>query len=92
MSFPRNKLLTRKQLAAALTDAGYPTTAAGLATGATRGNSAPYQRYGRHALYQWGRALDWAQARCGPLVQSTSERDRLRPERPLGLPEDLPPK
>jgi hypothetical protein len=53
-------LLTRRQLADALTKAGFPTSPATLATKASRGGGPPYQRYGPRAMYRWGSALQWA--------------------------------
>ena len=66
-------LLTRHATAAALTDAGYPTSPATLATKATRGGGPPFRRYGFRPLYKWADALRWAQSRLGPLICSTSE-------------------
>jgi hypothetical protein len=53
-------LLTRRQLADALTKAGFPTSPATLATKASRGGGPPYQRYGPRAMYRWAAALQWA--------------------------------
>ena len=53
-------LLTRIQLADALTAAGYPTKARTLSTKATRGGGPPYRLYSSRALYRWGDALEWA--------------------------------
>jgi hypothetical protein len=66
-------LLTRPQVAAALTQAGYPTSPATLASKATRGGGPPYQRYGPRVLYRWGSSLQWAKARLSAPVHSTSE-------------------
>jgi len=66
-------LLTRGATAAALTDAGYPTSPATLATKATRGGGPPFRRFGSRPLYRWRDALRWAQSRLGPLIGSTSE-------------------
>jgi len=68
-------LLRRRPAAAALTDAGYPTACATLATLASRGGGPVYRRYGRYPLYRWGDLLIWAEARLGPAVTSTSEAD-----------------
>jgi hypothetical protein len=68
-----DKLLTRPQVAAALTEAGYPTSPATLATKATRGGGPPYQRYGPRVLYRWGACLQWAKSRLSAPVHSTSE-------------------
>jgi hypothetical protein len=57
-------LLTRDQVAAALTAAGFPVSPKTLATKAVRGGGPPYQNFGkRRSLYRWGLALAWAQSR-----------------------------
>jgi hypothetical protein len=66
-------LLTRPRTAAALTEAGYPTSPATLATRATRGGGPPYQLYGPRVLYRWGACLQWAESRLSAPVHSTSE-------------------
>ena len=66
-------LLTRRQLAEALTSCGFPISPATLATKATRGGGPPYQKFGPRALYQWGMGLQWAQGRLSKPVHSTSE-------------------
>jgi hypothetical protein len=66
-------LLTREQVADALTRAGFPTKARTLSTKATRGGGPPYRLYGARALYHWGAALDWARSRLTPVIRSTSE-------------------
>jgi hypothetical protein len=68
-------LLTRERTAAALTAAGYPVATKTLATKATRGGGPPYSLFSGRALYRWGDALDWAQARMTPPRCSTSEID-----------------
>jgi len=55
-------LLSRIKTAAALTAAGYPISAATLATKASRGGGPRYSRFGARALYRWGDALAWARA------------------------------
>jgi hypothetical protein len=67
--------LTRSATAAALTAAGFPIKAATLATKATRGGGPPFQRFGSRPLYRWADALQWAQSRLTPTMQSTSEAD-----------------
>ncbi len=59
----REDLLTRDQTAVALTAAGYPVKSATLSTKATRGGGPPFRVFGSHALYRWGDAIDWAEAR-----------------------------
>jgi len=65
--------LTRKTLAKALTDAGYPTSVSALDTKASRGGGPPYERYSRYALYKWGPALTWARKRCSPVGSTATE-------------------
>jgi hypothetical protein len=66
-------LLTRSDTAAALTEAGFPISAATLATKATRGGGPPYRLFGRKPLYEWGSALDWAQSHLSDPVTNSSE-------------------
>lgn len=66
-------MLTRDAVANALTAAGFPISAATLATKATRGGGPPYQLFGRRPLYSWGGSLAWAKARLSPPVTSSSE-------------------
>jgi hypothetical protein len=75
-----NALLTRKQTAAALTEAGFPVAEATLSTMATRGGGPPYRKFGARPLYQWGQSLDWANGRLKTPVRSTSEMDFKRQE------------
>jgi hypothetical protein len=70
-----NELLRRKALAEALTEAGFPTASATLATKATRGGGPPFRLYGRIPLYRWGDALEWAESRLSKPRWSTSEGD-----------------
>jgi hypothetical protein len=56
-------LLTRWEMAAALTDAGFRTAPATLAALAVRGGGAPFQKYGQRPLYRLGEALAWARGR-----------------------------
>jgi hypothetical protein len=64
----------------ALTEAGFPTAVATLATKATRGSGPPFRLYGRIPVYRWADALDWARSRLSDLVTSTSEHDAHRPK------------
>jgi hypothetical protein len=72
-------LLTRKALAKALTEKGYPVKPSTLNTKATRGGGPPFQRFGPRAIYTWGNGLRWAQSRLGPLIANTSEATRSAP-------------
>jgi hypothetical protein len=75
MAIDHDSLLTRAAAANALREAGYPVARATLATLASRGGGPPYRRFGRLPLYRWGDLLNWAEARLGPLIGSTSEAD-----------------
>jgi hypothetical protein len=66
-------LLTRADVASALTEVGFPVSAATLATKAVRGGGPPYQLFGRKPLYRWGAALEWARSRLSRPVTNTSE-------------------
>jgi hypothetical protein len=68
-------LLTRDRLAEALTEAGFPTRAKTLATKASSGGGPPFRKFGPRAIYKWGDALKWAQARLSEPRRSTSEGD-----------------
>jgi hypothetical protein len=73
-----NALLTRRDAAAALTAAGYPTAASTLATLTSRPGRTPspiYQLYGSRVVYRWGNLLEWAQSRLSNPLRSTSEAD-----------------
>jgi hypothetical protein len=67
--------LTRNDIAAALTAAGFPIRPATLATKATRGGGPPFQRFGSRPLYRWADALRWAESRLSPPISTTSELD-----------------
>lgn len=69
-------ILTRDDTSACLTEAGYPTAPATLATKACRGLGPPYRVFGGRALYRWGDALAWAEHEAGPARCSTSEVER----------------
>ncbi len=71
-------LLPRDKFAAALTEAGFPTSAKTLATKATRGGGPPFQKYGPRALYRWRTGLAWAQDRLSEPRRSTSESEVVR--------------
>jgi hypothetical protein len=70
-----DRLLTRRDAAAALTAAGYRTAPATLATLASRGGGPVYRHYGARVVYSWGDLLDWAKSRLSPPMRSTSEAD-----------------
>jgi hypothetical protein len=68
-------MLTRDKGAAALSDLGYPVTKATLATLASRGGGPLYRHFGKRVLYRWSDLRDWAEARCGAAIRSSSEVD-----------------
>ena len=68
-------LLTRDATAAALTEAGYPTSPKTLATKATRGGGPPFQHFGPRVLYRWKHSLAWAEGRLTPPRRNTVEDD-----------------
>ena len=70
-----NALLSRKQAAAALTELGFTTSPATLATKASRGGGPPYQLFGKRPLYRWRDTLAWAQDKLSAPRRSTSEAD-----------------
>jgi hypothetical protein len=71
-------LLRRRAAAAALTEAGFPTAAATLAAFVCRGGGPPFRRYGKYPLYKLDDLIEWAQARLGPPIRSSSEADAAR--------------
>jgi hypothetical protein len=73
MELNLDTLLTRRDVAAALTSAGFPVSGETLATKATRGGGPRYRLFGRRPLYRWGDALEWAHGRLSAPVSSTSE-------------------
>jgi alkylation response protein AidB-like acyl-CoA dehydrogenase len=84
-------LLTRDQAAAALTEVGFPTAPATLATKATRGGGPPYRLFGAKPLYRWADALAWARSRLSEPRHSTSEgaqsqRPTVRPRQRKAAP------
>ncbi|MHA8046981.1 hypothetical protein [Roseomonas mucosa] len=60
------RLLVRKDAAAALTEAGYPISPKTLETYAVRGCGPTYSRFGTRTLYRWADLLDWAKAKVQP--------------------------
>lgn len=68
-------LLMRDQAAVALTERGYKTSKATLATLASRGGGPTFVKYGPRPLYRLSDLLAWAQSRLTPPRNSTSEAD-----------------
>lgn len=67
--------LLRVPTAAALTECGFKIASSSLATMATRGGGPPFCKWGPRAVYRWGDALAWAEARLSGPRRSTSEAD-----------------
>jgi hypothetical protein len=72
-------LLRRKQLAEALSVAGFPIAVATLSTMGSRGGGPPFRVWGRVPLYRWGYALAWAEGRLSSPRSSSSEADATAP-------------
>jgi hypothetical protein len=83
MDLTPNTLLTRPRAAQFLTERGYQTAPATLATKATRGGGPEYVRYGRRPLYRPEKLLEWAQARLSKPVCSSSEAEATEARRNL---------
>ena len=65
--------LTRAAGAEALTEAGYPTATATLATLACRGGGPPYRLYGARVIYRSGRS-----ARLGGGASKSTDAQHIR--------------
>lgn len=68
-------LLMRDQAAAALTERGYKTSKATLATLASRGGGPAFVKFGPRPLYRLRDLLAWAESRLSAPRRSTSEAD-----------------
>ena len=70
--------LRRSELAVALTEAGFPTSAMFLAKMAVHGGVAgpPFQKFGKYPVYTWGDALVWAEARLTTPRRNTAEASK----------------
>jgi hypothetical protein len=86
-SFSSDERLNSKQLSAALTAIGLPTSPATLNTKACRGDGPPYQRYGRIRIYTWGRVVAWVNAKLGEPAESATEH-RIRGRSKVASPPD----
>jgi hypothetical protein len=67
------QLLSRKEVAAALTAAGYPITQATLATMASRGGGPPYTTFGKRVLYHWELVIQWAEDKTTRNCETAAE-------------------
>ena len=65
-------IFTRTQAARFLQSHGFRTTAASLATMATRGGGPRFLKFGRYAQYRRCDLLEWMSLRCSDLLDSTS--------------------
>ena len=78
--------LTRACTAAALTEVGYPTAPATLASLACRGGGPEFQKFGHRPLYTWSAALEWAEKRLSKPIRSTSELFSIKKPPAAALP------
>jgi hypothetical protein len=72
-------LLTRKQVAAALRERGFPVSASTLATRASRPGrqgSPPFRKFGATPLYRLSEALAWARSRLSRPASTAAELRR----------------
>jgi hypothetical protein len=65
--------LSRRAVAEALTEAGFPISPATLATYACRGGGPQYCMFNSRVLYRFGDALEWAKSRTSKPMTSASE-------------------
>jgi hypothetical protein len=71
---PDDSLLTRKQVALALTEVGFPISVSTLASKACELSGPPYVKFGSRTLYTWGACKQWAANR---VVVPSPMRPRL---------------
>ena len=71
--------LSRKQASEFLTERGFRTAVATLATMAVKGGGPRFSRFGRRVLYQPEDLIEWAKSKRTPSVRSTSELRVLSP-------------
>jgi hypothetical protein len=65
-------LLTREQVALALTALGFQTKKSTLATKAVRGGGPVYRLFGKRPLYRWADAIEWAESKMSAPRRNTS--------------------
>jgi hypothetical protein len=75
MATRSKRRLTRRELAAFLTERGFPISAATIATRATRGGGPGYLLFSGRALYDEDEALRWAEAATAAPRRRTREAD-----------------
>ena len=78
MNITDDLLLDERATANGLTEEGYETSPATLATKRSRGGGPQFRYFGRRVLYRWGDALAWARSRLSEPVTSTSEATAVR--------------
>jgi hypothetical protein len=71
---PLDAWLEREPTAQAMTEIGYRTAPATLATKASRGLGPPYRKYGGRALYRWRDVLAWIDQQSEPGIPTAAER------------------
>lgn len=69
----KERLLTRREAAAYLTERGFRIAATTLGKLAVVGNSPKYRRWGRLALYATADLDTWSEARLGNARSNTSQ-------------------
>lgn len=62
-----------KAAAEFLDEHGYPISSATLDTMVSRGGGPPYRKWGKYRLYEESDLLEWAEARAGEKISSSSE-------------------
>ena len=77
-SIPADARLSRKQVAQALTDCGFPVSEKTLATKACRGGGPAYSRWGKFTIYTWCDAFNWAVAELDRPARNASEHKSHR--------------
>lgn len=73
-----DRMLRRRELAAALRARGFPAAPATLASMVTRGGGPPMRYFGKIPLYRWADALAWAQGRLSEPRTISAEADAIR--------------
>ena len=77
-SIPADARMSRKHIAQALNDCGFPTSEKTLATKACRGGGPPYQLYGKIAIYTWSKTVDWVLTELSKPARNASEHKSHR--------------
>lgn len=81
MNHTDDALLDERATARALTEEGYQTSPATLATKRSRGGGPQFRYFGRRVLCRWGDVLAWARSRLSEPARNTSEAASLQTPR-----------